>query len=241
MPVCSGLEATARIRAHEKVRGLRPCFISALTAYASEEDRTECLSAGMDWFCTKPVSVEAIREALERCRQAKAAQAAPLRRKMSHAASAGDLLAVSPQQQQTLLNNPAARPGRSILRASPSVHSLAPNLAKRLLEASEHRRGASVTVEDPVEGGQPAQAAPSTAAEVVSSVVADAATTGVAAQSPTDARNVLSQPPGDELRVLVAGELETSRAPSPHTHTHIPRRLAAAQHGGLTSHPSRFF
>ena len=52
MPVCDGFEATARIRAHEKIRGLRGVFISALTAYASEEDRTECMKAGMDWFCT---------------------------------------------------------------------------------------------------------------------------------------------------------------------------------------------
>lgn len=75
MPVADGLEATSRIRAHEKIRGLGPCFISALTAYASEEDRADCLRSGMDWVCTKPVSTDAVREALELGRKAKAARA----------------------------------------------------------------------------------------------------------------------------------------------------------------------
>lgn len=69
MPVMDGLEATVRIRAHEKAAGLRPCFISALTAHASDEDKAECLRSGMSWFCTKPVSVVAVREALDMCRQ----------------------------------------------------------------------------------------------------------------------------------------------------------------------------
>lgn len=45
MPVASGIEATARIRDHERANGLPACFISACTAFASDEDKAECLKA----------------------------------------------------------------------------------------------------------------------------------------------------------------------------------------------------
>lgn len=67
MPMSDGLEATARIRAFEDARGLGPCFISALTANASDENKADCLRSGMDWYCTKPVSADAVREVLQRC------------------------------------------------------------------------------------------------------------------------------------------------------------------------------
>lgn len=76
MPVCSGVEAAARIRAFEDVRGLRPCFIAALTVHCEDEDKAECLKAGCDFFCAKPATVEAVREVLERALHARAARAA---------------------------------------------------------------------------------------------------------------------------------------------------------------------
>lgn len=50
MPVADGLEATRRIRVHERALGLAPSHVIALTAHASEEDRAECLSGGFDNF-----------------------------------------------------------------------------------------------------------------------------------------------------------------------------------------------
>jgi CheY-like chemotaxis protein len=39
----------------------------ALTASAANEDREICLEAGMNDFLTKPLSLEALRGALQRC------------------------------------------------------------------------------------------------------------------------------------------------------------------------------
>lgn len=57
MPICDGLEATRRIRAHEAEKLLPRCFVVALTAHASKRDEEECFAAGLDEFLTKPVSV----------------------------------------------------------------------------------------------------------------------------------------------------------------------------------------
>jgi signal transduction histidine kinase/CheY-like chemotaxis protein len=55
MPVLDGFEATARIRATDRSRGIHTPLI-ALTANAMDGDRERCLLAGMDGYISKPVS-----------------------------------------------------------------------------------------------------------------------------------------------------------------------------------------
>ncbi|MFN0084839.1 MAG: response regulator [Blastocatellia bacterium] len=64
MPEMDGLEATRRICAEWPLD--RPRII-AMTANAMKEDREECMAAGMDDFVSKPVRVEELCNAIERC------------------------------------------------------------------------------------------------------------------------------------------------------------------------------
>lgn len=66
MPVLSGFDATARIRAQEEAepsRGHTP--IVALTAHAMESDRARALAAGMDAYASKPASPATLIQAIE--------------------------------------------------------------------------------------------------------------------------------------------------------------------------------
>jgi signal transduction histidine kinase/ActR/RegA family two-component response regulator len=63
MPVMSGLDATAAIRAHEKTTGMHVPIV-AMTAHAMQGDRERCLASGMDGYISKPISLEAIRSGL---------------------------------------------------------------------------------------------------------------------------------------------------------------------------------
>lgn len=66
MPVLSGFDAAARIRAQEQSepeRGYTP--IVALTAHAMDSDRERCLAAGMDAYASKPVSPASLIQAIE--------------------------------------------------------------------------------------------------------------------------------------------------------------------------------
>jgi PAS domain S-box-containing protein len=63
MPVMDGLNATRAIRASERGTG-RHLSIVALTANAMKGDDLACLSAGMDAYLPKPVTVEALRDML---------------------------------------------------------------------------------------------------------------------------------------------------------------------------------
>ena len=60
-----GYEATQEIRRHEQST-TRHLPIIALTGYASPEDAAKCRQAGMDDVVTKPMTLPALREKLER-------------------------------------------------------------------------------------------------------------------------------------------------------------------------------
>ncbi|HUQ11539.1 MAG TPA: response regulator [Steroidobacteraceae bacterium] len=66
MPELDGLEATRQLRAG----GVRDPNVTvvALTANAMDGDREACLAAGMNDFLSKPVSINALRQAIDRTR-----------------------------------------------------------------------------------------------------------------------------------------------------------------------------
>jgi len=64
MPEMDGLEATARIRAEEKQKGVR-VPIMAMTAHALKGDRQRCLDAGMDGYIAKPIRAKQLFDAIE--------------------------------------------------------------------------------------------------------------------------------------------------------------------------------
>jgi two-component system sensor histidine kinase/response regulator len=70
MPEMDGFAATAAIRTREmSLVGNAPSQripIIAMTANAMQEDREACLAAGMDDYISKPVTINALREALAR-------------------------------------------------------------------------------------------------------------------------------------------------------------------------------
>jgi signal transduction histidine kinase/ActR/RegA family two-component response regulator len=66
MPRMDGFEATRCIRAAEDERGWPRTPIIAVTANALQEDRQNCLDAGMDDYLSKPFTPEDLRAAIER-------------------------------------------------------------------------------------------------------------------------------------------------------------------------------
>jgi len=69
MPVMDGLEATRLLRSGASGVRKPKITIVALTANALDGDREMCLAAGMDDFLSKPVSLAALRDAIERTRK----------------------------------------------------------------------------------------------------------------------------------------------------------------------------
>ena len=59
MPVMDGLTATKHIRAQSQFKTLP---ILAMTAHAREEDKQQCLAAGMNLHLAKPITLEALKE-----------------------------------------------------------------------------------------------------------------------------------------------------------------------------------
>ncbi len=61
MPVMDGLTATQHIRAQSQYNDLP---IIAMTAHAREEDKQQCLAAGMNLHISKPISLNALRDSI---------------------------------------------------------------------------------------------------------------------------------------------------------------------------------
>ncbi|HET9642484.1 MAG TPA: ATP-binding protein, partial [Burkholderiaceae bacterium] len=67
MPVLDGIEATRRIRAHERHHGLAHLPVIALTANTAMDDREECRRAGMDLFLGKPFTERELMAVVSGC------------------------------------------------------------------------------------------------------------------------------------------------------------------------------
>jgi PAS domain S-box-containing protein len=68
MPILDGFDATRQIRAAETNLN-RHIPIIAMTANAMQGDKETCLQAGMDDYVSKPVSLESLRQAINRIQQ----------------------------------------------------------------------------------------------------------------------------------------------------------------------------
>ncbi|MFH0995047.1 MAG: response regulator [Pseudomonadota bacterium] len=66
MPEMDGLEATRKIRNSQSAIFNRRIPIIAMTAHAMQGDREHCMKAGMNDYVTKPVSPQALAEALDK-------------------------------------------------------------------------------------------------------------------------------------------------------------------------------
>ena len=69
MPEMDGLEATRQLRAGAAGDAAARVKVIALTANAMDGDREICLAAGMNDFLSKPVSINALRQAIDRARK----------------------------------------------------------------------------------------------------------------------------------------------------------------------------
>jgi len=67
MPDMDGLEATRCIR-EQKMK--KQPYIIAMTAYALDGDREEFLKAGMNDYLSKPIRIDELKLALDRCEKA---------------------------------------------------------------------------------------------------------------------------------------------------------------------------
>jgi CheY-like chemotaxis protein len=65
MPEMDGYQCTQRIRCNERPH-LAGIPIVALTANAMTEDRDHCLAAGMNDYLSKPVTMQVLRDKLQR-------------------------------------------------------------------------------------------------------------------------------------------------------------------------------
>ena len=66
MPVMDGLDATRALRKQERLHALPRTPVVALTANAMQEDREQCLSAGMDDHLPKPIDRDQLAAVLSR-------------------------------------------------------------------------------------------------------------------------------------------------------------------------------
>jgi len=68
LPGMNGIEATRIIRRREQEEHRPPVYIIAMTASVMEDDREQCLAAGMDDYLSKPVRRNQLLEILAKCR-----------------------------------------------------------------------------------------------------------------------------------------------------------------------------
>ena len=68
MEEMDGLAAARKIRRLERATGAHVPII-AMTAATMPDDRQQCIEAGMDGYLAKPVSLDALREAIRSARQ----------------------------------------------------------------------------------------------------------------------------------------------------------------------------
>ena len=121
MPLMSGLEATAAIRAQESAVPGRHVPIMAMTAHAMASDRETCLQAGMDGYVSKPIRLEELLAAIDVVSGASARPARRLPKKPSAATSAllanfgGDPVLLGDVIEMVLADSPATQ--RAIHRA----------------------------------------------------------------------------------------------------------------------------
>jgi CheY-like chemotaxis protein len=73
MPVMGGVEATRKIRQHEKQSGLGPVPIIAITANAMRHQVADYEGVGFDAIVSKPVDVPALIEVIEKTVNGRAA------------------------------------------------------------------------------------------------------------------------------------------------------------------------
>lgn len=64
LPVMSGVEIITEIRQHENSKKIIP--IIALTGYMEEKTKKDCLAAGANAVAIKPISMETLKELLQR-------------------------------------------------------------------------------------------------------------------------------------------------------------------------------
>jgi CheY-like chemotaxis protein len=68
MPVMDGVEATRQIRSSESTALNKNVPIIALTAHAIIGDRERFIQAGMDDYISKPITIKALKELLDKWR-----------------------------------------------------------------------------------------------------------------------------------------------------------------------------
>jgi CheY-like chemotaxis protein len=107
MPGIDGIELARRIRRREAHEGLRRCPVVAVTANAFEEDRRECLDAGMDEVLAKPLLMTELGPVAAGCSRRRAPRRCG-----------------SPSARRPAARYPA-RPSRRARRASPIAHRAA--------------------------------------------------------------------------------------------------------------------
>ena len=65
MPEMDGFEATLRIREWEAEKAIKPIPIIALTAHVESSHRQKVFQVGMNYYLSKPITLEKLRESLE--------------------------------------------------------------------------------------------------------------------------------------------------------------------------------